>query len=133
MLSMPFFMCLFPDEEFMALDSISIPSFARFSPIPLPACLRFLLIFVKAGAVKLTKILLLSLLRPMFLVFVTLMFVGSFFLLILSYFEMKDVPFGRFTTFVVGLCRKIIFLSSYSSPCATSTNYFPQYRFCYFS
>ena len=109
MLSMPLFMNLLLKEEFKAFDPISISSFARFSPTPLPACLRLLLIFLKAGAAKFTKICLLSFLGPTFQALVTLMFLGSCFLLILSYLETNDVPFGRFTIFGVGLRPETIF------------------------
>ena len=109
MFSMPLFMSLLPNEDFKAFDPISTPSFARFSPTPLPACLRFLLLFLKAGAAKFTKICLLSFLGPTFQALVTLMFLGSCFLLILSYLETNDVPFGRFTIFGVGLRLETIF------------------------
>ena len=103
MLSVPLFMSLLSNEEFKAFDPISIPSFARLSPTPLPACLHFLLVFLKAGAAKFTKICLLSFLGPTFQALVTLMFLGSCFLLILSYLETANVPFGIFTIFGVGL------------------------------
>ena len=109
MLSMPLFMSLLPNEELKALDPISIPSFDRFFPSPLRACLHFLYIFLKAGAAKFNKICLLSFLGPTFLALVTLMFLGSCFLLILSYLKTNDVPFGRFTIFGVGLRLKTIF------------------------
>ena len=72
MLSIPLFISFLPIEEFSALDPISRPTFARFSPIPLPHCLRFIFIFQKAGAAKLSRILLLFFLGPIFLVAFTL-------------------------------------------------------------
>ena len=49
------------------------------------------------------------LLGPTFLTFFTLMFAGSYFLLILSYLATKAVPFGKVTTFGVSLRLRTIF------------------------
>ena len=101
MLLMPLFISLFPIEEFKALDRISFPSFARYFPIPCPDCLRFSPIFYKAGAIKLNRILLSFRRGPVFLERVTLIFLGSSILLILSYLVTKDMK--EFSTFGVDL------------------------------
>ena len=62
-----------------------------------------------AGTAKFTKVYLLSFLGPTLLTLVTLMFLGSCFLLILLYLETNDIPFGRFTIFGVGLRLEAIF------------------------
>ena len=118
MLLTPSFISLFPREEFIALDLISKPSFARFSPILFPDCFHLLfLILFKAAANRLNltffrsailwtwfilfrdRITLFFVLGLIFLTFFTLMFVGFCFSLILSYLAVKVVPFGRVTIF----------------------------------
>ena len=108
MLSIPLFISLLPNEEFIALDPISRSIFARSPPSLLPACLRFCFIFWKPGAARLCKILLLFLLGPIFLALITLMFLGSRFLLILSYFVANDLPLGKLTIFGDALRLKVI-------------------------
>ena len=118
MLSIHLFMSFLPIEEFNAFDPISISNFVRSPPSPLPACLRFRIIFRRAGAARLSKILLLFLLSPIFLALLTLIFLGSCFLLIFSYFAVKDLPSGKLTTFGPALRLKtilslIVFFVSY--------------------
>ena len=128
MLLTPLFISLFPREEFIALDLISKPSFARFSPILFPDCFHLLfLILFKAAANRLNltffrsailwtwfilfrgRITLFFVLGLIFLAFFTLMFLGSWFLLILSYLALKVVPFGRVIIFWDVLCLKHYF------------------------
>ena len=118
MLSIPLFISRLPKDELRALEPISKPSFARFSPAPFPDCLLLLLFLIlwRTGSdlLNLTcifrvifwilsmsskeRIPLFFLLGPIFLTFFTLMFLGSYFLLILSYLAVKAIPFDRVTT-----------------------------------
>ena len=109
MFSMPLSISLCPIKEFIALEPILIPIFAKLSTICFPVCAlhKFLYFFVIrlflscVGVfvrVNLTFFFVFRLfLGPTVLVLDTLIFSGNFFLLILSYLDTKDVPLGRFT------------------------------------
>ena len=109
-LSIPLLIIFLPISEPKALDPSSILALARSEAIPLPICacfFRLAFIFLNAGAARLSKILLLFRLGPIVLFLFTLMLVGSYFSLILSHFHVKDLPFGKFTTFGYALFLKM--------------------------
>ena len=114
----PLSIIFFPITEFIALEPMFNPRFAKLLASPFPVCLllRFLysfLILIPALACWPSWTLLFSLflifcLGPIVLALVTLMFPGSCFLLILSYLETKDMPLCKFTATETGLRRRTI-------------------------
>ena len=110
-LSMLLFINFLQNSEPKAFDPSSRPTFARLDARPLTDCLVFFhlaLIFLSAGAAWLIKILLLFRLAPMVLSRLAFMFIGSYFLLILSHLEVKNLPSGKFTITGYALFLKMI-------------------------
>ena len=109
MFSMPLSISFCQIMEFIALEPILIPIFAKLSAICFPVCAlhKFLYFFVIllvlscVGVffrVNLTFFFVFRLFPgPTILVLDTLIFPCNFFVLILSYLDTKDVPLGRFT------------------------------------
>ena len=109
MFSIPLSIIFFPVTEFIALEPMFNPRFAKLLASPFPVCLLlkflyfFLILFALSCVGVLAKLNLTFFfvfgffLGPIILVLVTLMFPGSCFLLILLYLDMKDVPLGKFT------------------------------------
>ena len=105
--SIPLFISFLLISDPKTLGPILRCIFAKSDPSPFPDCLaasfRFFLIFLNASLARLKYIQWLFLLGPIVL---TLMFMGSCFLLILSHFETKDLLFGRLTVLGVALFLK---------------------------
>ena len=118
MLSIPLFISFLPKEEFIACEPSLIPKLTKLSAIPFPVCLRLFFfhffkvignrlnltcflpdIFLNRYASLREIIPLFLFLGPIVQAFFTLMLEGNFLLLILSYLDVKDVPFGNVTTF----------------------------------
>ena len=93
-----------------AFDPRSKPAFIRLDPSPLPDCwaFHFCLIFLNPSLARLKYIWRLFLLEPIVLTLLIQMLIGSCFLLILSHFETKDLPFGRLIVFGFALFLRII-------------------------
>ena len=98
----------YPSTEFIALEPMLIPRFAKLPANPFPVCAlrNFLYIFlffwsclvsVYLPEQTLFSFVFYLFLGPMVLVLNTLMFPSKFFRLILSYLTTKDVPLSKFT------------------------------------
>ena len=137
-LSIPLFISFLPISDPKTLDPRLRPIFAKSDPSPFPDCclaaaFHFCLIFLNPSRARLKYIQRLFLLGPIVLTLLTLMFIGSCFLLILSHFETKDLPFGRLTVFGFALFLKIMCLLTIFLSSSSSTKYFSQNRFCNFT
>ena len=128
-LSMPLFINFLPKLEFTAFDPIVSPILAKSLAKPLPDCLFFILAyffliqrtlscvadvgtnlsFFLAGTVS--PVFIFVFLDTIFLAFFIEMFIGSCFLLILSYLAVKVVPSGKVTN-LGGVLLALFFLSS---------------------
>ena len=125
--SIPLSISFFPSTEFIAFEPIFSPRFAIVLASPLPGCnllyfffiiiilaLSCVGIFAKLNLTFFFLVLAVHLfLGPIVLVFVTLMFPGELFLLILSYLSTKDVPSSSLTHLGTAQRPKNIFLSHF--------------------
>ena len=128
MLSIPLFINFLPKVEFIACEPSLTPKLAKLSAILFTVCLRlFFFILFKAIADRLNLpyflldiflsrfaslieiIPLFLFLGPIVQTFLTLMLEGNRFLLILSYLDVKVVPFGNVRTFGIVLLLNTIF------------------------
>ena len=125
--SIPLSISFFPSTEFIAFEPIFSPRFAIVLASPLPGCnllyFFFIIIILALSCVGIFAKLNLTLfflvlavhlfLGPIVLVFVTLMFPGELFLLILSYLSTKDVPSSSLSHLGIAQRPRNIFLSHF--------------------